>query len=208
VRSASVERHLPGGLELHIVEYRPLALAYGDGHYWLVARDGRVLSRASNREWKGRVPTVTLLKEHVKLGMNLTGEPALQVLTAREPGSTLLLEQVTAEDYRIIGTLEGGVLVRFGGPREVKQKVLVAERVLAEAHRKRLELVYIDVSVPSRPAICARSDAGCLMPRVGRDEGDSTDDESGAATTPEELGGDEHRVEADVAGTDPKADAP
>jgi cell division septal protein FtsQ len=198
VRSASVERHLPGGLELHVVEYSPLALAYGDGHYWLVARDGRILTKASKQEWSGRVPTVTLRQKDVKAGMRVADEPALRVLTAREPGSTLILESVSEDEYRITGTLEGGVQVRFGGPGELKQKVLAAELMLQQARKEDLDLVYIDVSVPSRPALCSRSDAGCLMPREGRDEGDQKADADGAPTTPEELGGDEHRADEDA----------
>jgi hypothetical protein len=62
--------------------------------------------------------------------------------------------------------------------------------------------------VPSRPAICSRSDAGCLVPRERRDDVDPEATDSGA-TTPEESGGDELAVTGDEAtqATDATTDA-
>lgn len=199
VRSARVERHLPGGLQLHIVEYRPLALGYGDRRFWLVARDGRILARADRREWKGRVPMVTLEGKRLEPGMRISREPALQVLAARQPGSTLVFESVRAEKFRVSGRLAGGVEVRFGRADQLRQKVLVAELMLRVARRGDLDLVYIDVSVPSRPAICPRTSSGCLVPRRGTGEEHEAGQDDGSATTPEERGGDEAIVDAAAA---------
>lgn len=195
VESALVERHLPGGLQVHIREYRPLALAYGDGKFWLVAQDGRILAKARRKEWSGQVPTVTLRGEGLKPGARVASEPALQLLAALPADSILELETVEVEEYRLFGQLAGGVQVRFGRADQLRQKVLVAEKVLREARRKDIDLLYIDVTLPSKPAFCDRTVSGCLLPRADAsgtaDAADDTDtpiDQS--ATTPEETGGD------------------
>lgn len=184
VRAARVERHLPGGLELRISEYRPLALGYGDGHFWLVAQDGRILARASRREWTDRIPLVALRADDLRPGVRVADEPALRLLAARESGSTLALARVEVEEYRLVGWLKGEaeVEIRFGRAELLAQKVAVAELMLGEARRKGLDLVYVDVTVPSRPAICARQDAGCLLPRESRDKRDKDDDASGTGS--------------------------
>lgn len=184
VRAARVERHLPGGLELRITEYRPLALGYGDGHFWLVAQDGRILARASRREWLDRIPLVALRADGLRPGVRVADEPALRLLAARESGSTLALARVEVEEYRLVGWLKGEaeVEIRFGRAELLAQKVAVAELMLGEARRKGLDLVYVDVTVPSRPAICARQDAGCLLARESRDKRDKDDDASAAGS--------------------------
>ncbi|MEO6867790.1 MAG: FtsQ-type POTRA domain-containing protein [Gaiellales bacterium] len=194
VRSVSVERHLPGGLEVHITEYRPLALAYGAGAYWLVARDGRILAKADRDEWRGRVPLVTLRSSKIKPGMRVGDEPALLLLAARGSRSPLTFEVIEAEDFRLVATLPSGIEIRFGLPTDLRQKVLSAEVALAEARRAKITPRYVDVSVPSKPAICDRNLTACGMARIGGEVDDGAIE--GAATTPEELGGDEDVVEA------------
>lgn len=165
VRSVRVERHLPGGLQLHVVEYRPLALGYGDGRFWLVARNGRVLAKASGKEWSGRIPTVTLRDGDIKAGDHVEDEPALRLLSSRSADSTLMFETIEADEYSITAQLVGDIEVRFGRPVALRQKLLVAEAMLQHAARKDLEPRYIDVTVPGKPAFCARSVVACGMRR-------------------------------------------
>ncbi|MCW2920483.1 MAG: hypothetical protein JWL76_357, partial [Thermoleophilia bacterium] len=165
VRSVRVERHLPGGLQLHVIEYRPLALGFGDGQFWLVARNGRVLAKASNKEWSGRIPTVTLRDGDIEAGDHVEDEPALRLLSSRPSSSTLEFATIKADEYAITAQLVDGTEVRFGRPTALRQKLLVAEKMLHEAARKDLEPLYVDVTVPGKPAFCAKSVVACGMRR-------------------------------------------
>lgn len=169
VRSVRVERHLPGGLQLHVVEYRPLALGLasgdGGGQFWLVARDGRVLATARRTDWSGRIPTVTLRHDDIKPGDHVDDEPALRLLSSRPTSSTLEFEKIVADEYAITAQLVGGVEVRFGRPVALRQKLLVAEAMLQQAARKDLTPRYVDVTVPGKPAFCAQSVVACGMRR-------------------------------------------
>ncbi|MCW2926519.1 MAG: hypothetical protein JWM86_487 [Thermoleophilia bacterium] len=200
VREATVHRHLPGGLELHVVEYRPLALGYGRGGTWLVARDGRVLAKARKDEWAGRVPVVMLRSRHLEPGSRLDDEPALRLLTALPSGSSLQFRLIQATRFELTAQVEdadGTVEVRFGRTDQLRQKVLVAEKVLREARRRDRELLYLDVTVPSRPAPCAKATTACHLPR-GPVADDVAATASAAETTvsPDERGGDELDVTA------------
>jgi cell division protein FtsQ len=193
VRTARVERHLPGGLQLHVTEYRPLALAYGDGKFWLVARDGRVLAAANGDAWRGRIPTVELQGRRVTAGMRLDDEPALKLLSSLRTGSTLQVDVVRTDRYLLEATLVDGVVVRFGRPTQLLLKSMAAERTLQLAERNGEQLRYVDVSVPGKPAWCPESDAACHQPRGPVDPARAGDAQA-APTTPEESGGDEADV--------------
>jgi cell division protein FtsQ len=193
VREARVERHIPGGLQVHISEYRPLALGYGDGDFWLVAHDGRILAKANKDAWTGRIPTVTLRGEDLKPGVRVDDEPALQLLTNLRADSTLAFDTIRATEYELIATLVDGVELRFGRPDQLLLKVAAAERTLQLAARHDERLLYVDVSVPGRPARCLKTDAACFLPRGPETAAEQRDGES-TATTPEETGGDEADV--------------
>ncbi len=173
VQSVSVERHVPGGLELHVTEYEPLALAYGDGDFWLVSHDGRVLSKVDGDAWKGRIPTIVLRGDRVKPGMRLDDEPALQLLEAVPTGSTITFDTIRMEDEQLVAELPDGVDVRFGRPVDLVLKAAVVERMLQLAQRHGSKLLYIDVSVPGKPAMCLDESVQCHLPRGPKQDDDA-----------------------------------
>ena len=181
VRSVSVDRHFPNGLSITLVEYKPLALGVSVGQgSWLVARDGRVLAKVQSSDWSAQIPKVVIEQDHLKPGTRLSGEPALQLLrmvpptfpgsfetievftpTARRPGarraareqasrSSLMLEGTES----IIAHMSDGAEIRFGRPDRLDLKLAVVERMLGlYGPSGRSGITYIDVSVPSRPAV-------------------------------------------------------
>jgi cell division protein FtsQ len=198
VRKARVVRHLPGGLELQLTEYRPLALGHGDGAYWLISRDGRLLAKAHHAEWEGRVPTVALEGSHLRAGMRIADEPGLRLLAELTPNSTLQIQSIKVKDYQVTAVLDGDVELRLGRPEHFSQKLLVADKMQHYARRKDISLLYIDVTVPSRPAICATTWIACNLPREDTiATGASADvDATDVTTTPDERGGDAALVDA------------
>ncbi|MCW2961486.1 MAG: cell division protein FtsQ [Thermoleophilia bacterium] len=170
VESVRVESHFPGGLSLHVTEYQPLALALGDGNSWLVSRDGRILSKAKQEDWKGRIPIVRLRGEKLAPGVRVSDEPALQLLESIPATSSLDFELVELSGKELVGQLVGGVEVRFGRPGGVsnlRTKVVAAELMRDWArYRDKVELTYIDVTVPAKPVWCAASNVACNTPRA------------------------------------------
>lgn len=187
VRRAAVERHLFGGLAIHVDEYRPLALGYGDGDYWLVARDGRILARGDREEWTGRVPLVTLNGNHLRPGVRVGDEPALRLLAARQSDSTIAFVEIEASTYSLVGKLADGTEIRFGRDQELHQKLASAEWLMRWTTRHGIAVRRINVTVPSKPTYCARDNVACGMAHGGTAEPDDGTSDA-AVTTPEEQG--------------------
>ncbi|MCW2972886.1 MAG: hypothetical protein JWN72_1159 [Thermoleophilia bacterium] len=162
VRSVAVDHHLPDGLGIRIVEYRPLALACGDKACWLVAPDGRILTKVSASEWRGRVPVVRLEStSKVRPGVRLPQEPGLALLLAVPHDSTLDFATIDVSPYSVVATTGEGIEVRFGRAEHFASKLAAAERILTSASARAHPLAYVDVSVPSNPATCYQADALC-----------------------------------------------
>ena len=154
VRSVSVNRQLPDGLEIVVTEYQPLALGLAQNGSWLVARDGRVLVKARLSDWADRVPVVRLQHGNVSAGDSVGDEPALQLLRvvpATFPGTFRTVELTPAG---IIGAIADGPIVRIGRADQFVEKLLVTSRLLSlYGPARRANISYIDVTVPARPAI-------------------------------------------------------
>ncbi len=158
VHKVSVDRKLPDGIEVTIKEYTPLAFGISGTRGWLVASDGRVLTKARLVDWVGKVPVVRLEKSKIKAGDRVGGEPALRLLRRVPPGFPGTVRGVELGERGLILKMLEGPEIILGRDDELSQKMAVAERMLllhSPPARKRLK--YIDVTVPSRPAV-ARTD--------------------------------------------------
>ncbi|MBC7459767.1 MAG: FtsQ-type POTRA domain-containing protein, partial [Thermoleophilia bacterium] len=162
VRSVQVERHLPDGLGIRIVEYRPLALACGGATCWLVSPDGRILTKVPGSEWRGRVPVVRLeSSSKVRPGIRLPQEPGLALLLAVPHDLPLDFTSIDVSPYSIVATTGDGVQVRFGRAEHFASKLAAAARILTSWSARTHRIAYVDVSVPSNPATCYQDDTLC-----------------------------------------------
>ncbi len=176
VHQVSLDRRFPSGLLIRIEEYEPLALGVtSTSGSWLVARDGRVLAKVQLADWARRIPVVVIERSKLTAGQRLTREPALHLLRIVPPtfpGSFDKIEVFTASQGRstqraammptgtetVVGTMTDGLEIRFGRPERFDTKLAVVERLLAlYGPQRRGTIVYIDVSVPARPAVLTRS---------------------------------------------------
>lgn len=153
VYEVRADRHFPGGLSLHVSEYEPLAFGVAGNGGWLVSRDGRVLVRGRLADWKDRIPVVRLEKRAVRAGQRLGSEPALRLLRLVPDAFPASVRTVDVRDGGIVAQLHDGPELRFGRDAELTTKLRVAERLLTMyGAGRRGSIVYLDVSVPERPA--------------------------------------------------------
>lgn len=142
IRSATVERRLPGEIRLTIVEREPIALWQRDGRYHLIDRYGDALPINETAKYAGMIV--------------LTGEDApaqaqaLLDLLALEPdlaGRVVAAQRVGERRWNL--KLDNGVDIRL--PEE---EPAAAWRALAEMEREQglidRDLVMIDMRVPDR----------------------------------------------------------
>jgi cell division protein FtsQ len=155
VRRADVERKLPGTVKVRIVE-RKAALVLSTGHeQWTLDRTGHVLAPGSTT--KGLPTLGGVVVGTVSPGMRLTDDAIVAALrTWRSLSHSLRtrLEGIFAPtSQRLTLALSGGVLVRYGSGDEFEAKNEVLKAVLARVARDGRDIAYIDVRVPTSPAV-------------------------------------------------------
>ena len=155
VRRADVDRMLPGTVRIRITERRPaLALSLGAAR-WTIDDRGRVLEPGESDPdlpilagvQVGTVSPGVVLKTDEAAG-------ALRVwrsLPARLAHDVDALFAPTVE--RITLVLADGTQVRYGAPEEMGAKNEVVSVLRARLAREASSATYIDVRVPSRPAV-------------------------------------------------------
>lgn len=158
VAGARVDRMLPGTVRITIEERKPaMVLSLGAARWTLDAR-GNVLGAGEARR---DLPVLAGVQVGtVEPGVRLrTPEAvdALAVVRSLPPALRRDVEGVFAPTLeRISLKLAGGMIVRYGAAEDVADKNAVLRAVLRRVRAERLSAVYIDVRVPSAPAVSAR----------------------------------------------------
>ncbi len=155
VRRAGVTRKLFGTLEIKVVERRPAMVVASGDERWTV--DGRGVVLAPGAVGRDPVSMVLVEREDLSTGERVTSEAAQAALAAVEALPDRVRSQIdsavapTAD--RITLVVEGGLQIRYGGPDRADDKAGVIAAVLERLHRSAQPAAYIDVRVPSNPAI-------------------------------------------------------
>ncbi len=150
VRGLEVSADFPHTLRIRVLEHVPAALALVGGTRVPVAGDGTVLRGVPAR---GALPELTA--QGGMDGERLADPVALRA--ARIAGAAPLLlrrriEDVDRESERgLVAQLRDGPELVFGGARLARAKWIAAARVLADGEAQGAS--YIDVRLPSRPAV-------------------------------------------------------
>jgi cell division protein FtsQ len=150
VRSAAYDRGFPHTLRIHVVPEVPVAVLHRGKETWLVSARGRVLSRIPNltfgalaRVW---VPRATNVAPGVFLPPDAGGIAARALaLATRFPARVATASLVQG---RLVFRLRSGLVLELGDPTDVRLKLAIARRALAQLPPG---AAYVDVSMPGRP---------------------------------------------------------
>lgn len=166
VASAKVDRKLPGTVRVKIVERNPrvvLATAY---ERWLLDARGHALARATGDADHLPVLAAAAVAE-VSEGVRV-GEPEVRdALTALRSLSPRIRRQVAAvlapSSERITFSLHDGTQVRFGAAESLDAKNEVLQVLLADLRQEGRTGGYIDIRVPTSPAVSAAAPPGAQV---------------------------------------------
>ncbi len=164
VRAVHVDRAFPHTLSVSLEMYRPAVFARVGKTAYLIASDGRVLGTAAKQP--RRVPLVWLPRGSTLLIGKSSGDAnvraALEVLSSVPPGfrtqvgPIVRLVPSAGMVTAVIGSRN--IKLRLGTPDQMSVKLAVAARVMRRiGTAQRASIAYLDVSVPSRPALGMRS---------------------------------------------------
>lgn len=155
VRSAEVDRILPGRVRITVGERRPAAVLVVGARRWTVDAGGRVLTSG---EAAAGLPVLTGADGlRVSIGRVLEDPAARDALRAWKalPGRvrTEVRGIVAPTLERITFVLEGGTQVRYGAAEQLRAKNSVLLVVLQRIRDQGRTASYVDVRVPANPAV-------------------------------------------------------
>lgn len=155
VRTAEVDRRLPGTVSIKVVERRAaLALTVAAGT-WTLDRAGNVLEEG--RAEKGLTTVSGSAVNGVRIGERVDAAEviaALQVWRSLPRKVRDMVASVLAPSPTRIALVTGsGTVVRYGSSDRLVSKNSVLVALLARLQRDRRSASYIDVSVPTNPAV-------------------------------------------------------
>ena len=162
VRSAAYDRAFPHTLRIHVVPEVPVAVLHRGKETWLVSARGRVMSRIPNLTFGALARIWVRRAADVAPGAILAPESGGTVartlaLAARFPARIKTASLVRG---RLVFRLRSGLALELGEPTDVRLKLAIARRALAQLPAG---AAYVDVSVPGRPV------AGTNSQLSGRD---------------------------------------
>ena len=150
VRELEVTTDFPHGLQIHVVEQVPAAIAVGDGGRVPVAGDGTILH---GLPVEGRLPTVEV--DGAFGTERLQDRSALDAAAVAGAAPAVLRSRVaTVDDQKdegLVAELREGPELIFGDTTRLQAKWAAAVRVLADLEASGAS--YVDVRIPGRPAV-------------------------------------------------------
>ncbi|MDQ3662517.1 MAG: FtsQ-type POTRA domain-containing protein [Actinomycetota bacterium] len=154
VKRAEVDRKLPGTLQVNIVERVPALALQASEARWTIDRRGHVLAPGAPK----RLPTVAAVSdEAIVVGERVTAaevQGALAVFRTLPDRLRHNLEAIFAPgSERISLSLESGLLIRLGAAEKLRAKSSVLTALLARIKREGVAVGYVDVRVPTSPAV-------------------------------------------------------
>jgi hypothetical protein len=150
VEEATVARHWPGTVEIHVTEREVLAMVeVAEGRVALVDDDGRVLE--VTRQPPAGLPEVSGVSSRRIAEGDELGRETRDALTILRAVSERLPGVVASVSSDLDAALAAGGEIRFGSPDDLDDKIVAVETVLADVDTDCLEL--LDVRVPGSPAL-------------------------------------------------------
>jgi len=150
VASVTADPSFPHGLTVQVTERRPVLIASDGDRTVAVAADGSLLPGLSTEGISIPMLEVDDLPTAGRLDGPALDETRL-LAAAPSPLRGLIEGVATTDDYGLVVTVHGGIDLRFGATSAARAKWAAAAAVLADQRVTTLE--YVDVQVPSRPAI-------------------------------------------------------
>lgn len=155
VKDADVDRMLPNTVRVRVAERKPaLLLSIGAAH-WTLDRRGHVLAAGESRSGLPVLAGVEVAE--VEPGVRLmTPESidALKVFRSLPRGLRKQLAGIFAPTReRITLSLASGTVIRIGAAEKLTPKIKVLRALLARLRQRQIATAYVDVRVPTNPAI-------------------------------------------------------
>jgi cell division protein FtsQ len=170
VKAARVDRMLPGTVRIRVEERRPAMVLSLGAAKWTIDRRGRVLT--AGEAARGLPVLAGVQVSTVRPGLSLRTGEARAALSAWRSLPPALEDQVVAifapTIERLTFSLAAGTQVRYGAAEHMRAKNEVVRVLLARTQSEGEPAAYIDVRVPSNPALAGEPPAADRADSEGR----------------------------------------
>lgn len=159
VKSADVDRIMPGTVRVRVTERVPAMVLSVGAARWTIDAAGRILAVGA----VGRDLAVVSATEagDIEVGEVVTTPELVDALRAYRSLSRGVRNRVAGviapTRERISFSLDDGTLIRFGAAESLHAKNEVLDALLADIRRENRAVAYIDVRVPTSPAVAPRA---------------------------------------------------
>ena len=159
VKSAEVDRILPGTVRVRVTERVPALILTVGAARWTIDVRGRVLAVGEGgTEGDASLPVITGAETgDIEVGGTVVAPELVDALKAFRSLDRKLRQKVAGvvapSLERISFSLEDGTLIRFGAAERLSAKNEVLNALLDEIARENRSVAYIDVRVPTSPAV-------------------------------------------------------
>lgn len=161
VLEAHADRILPGTVRIRLTEREPAMVVSIGAAQWTVDAHGKVLEAGAVAD---DLPVLGGAEiGAIEVGATLETPEVRDALEAFRSLSKKLQRRVVAvvapSFERISFSLDDGTLIRFGAAEKLRAKNQVLSALLAKLAQQNRSAAYIDVRVPTSPAVSPRSGA-------------------------------------------------
>jgi cell division protein FtsQ len=151
VRDAAADRSLPTTLVLRVEERRAVGWVRDPSGPVVVAGDGTVVDRAGASPTD--LPGLGSVEEPLAPGEQLGGVATLRVAASMGDGLLTTVASVAEVDGELVLGLRAGGEVRYGEADHLEEKNRALAEMLAWASERGVGVEYVDVRIPSAPAL-------------------------------------------------------
>jgi cell division protein FtsQ len=154
IKSAKVDRKLPGTVRIRVDERTPAMVLTLATSSWTLDARGRVLGPAAGKTRLTSIGGPAL--EEPRVGDRIT-DPAiaggLNVWRSLPKSIRTRVDAILAPTTERISLAMGQTIIRYGAAEHFRSKTSVLKALLARLHARGISASYIDVSVPTNPAV-------------------------------------------------------
>lgn len=156
IKDVKVIKTLPRAISVQIEEEQPVISVKNKDGFWLVSREIVALEKLEKRP--NNIPAIILDKDvAIELGYKIKNKMVVQLISIYNSMDKAFKKRITLgssigdDMYFMLGKKD--VQIVYGDSSELLKKNLVVAKILEDVQKKKMNVYYVDVRVPTKPAI-------------------------------------------------------
>lgn len=155
IKSARLIKSLPNSIKIQIEEEQPILAVKNSDGYWLVSGEAIAIERL--KEQPQNLALFMPDKNFViELGSEIKDRKILSLIKIYKSMSEELKKRIVSASILegdLYFTDRDKIQIMYGDASSAKEKNILVSQLLEDVSRKKINVYYIDVRVPSKPAI-------------------------------------------------------